>query len=177
MASAPAPVSAEVARNIKNTVVLPAPTKVQEYDALLDKLQVQRQEQLQAEEAAKIQRDAEAAEAAKQAAILAAQVHTVAVQAATLTSSYEGSLTGSYGYASPFGNCVNEPGVNNPGWGNPIDWPVLSTVPTLGATFLFYSNHTGVVTGIWSNGDLEVRHQNYVGGQHRFPRSMFRGFR
>jgi LysM repeat protein len=88
-----------------------------------------------------------------------------------------GDLTGSYGYALPYGNCVNEPGVNNPGYGNPISWPITSTNPWIGATFLFYSNHTGVVTGIWSNGDIEVRHQNYYGGTHRFPRSMFRGFR
>lgn len=86
-------------------------------------------------------------------------------------------LLGSIGYARPGGNCVNEPGVNNPHSGNPISWPVLSSVPTLGATALFTFNHTGVVTGIWSNGDIEVRHQNYSGGQHRFPRSAFRGFR
>lgn len=86
-------------------------------------------------------------------------------------------LVGSIGYALSWGNCVNEPGVNNPGYGNPIGWPVLSSEPTIGATALFTWNHTGVVTGLWSNGDVEVRHQNYWGGQHRFPRSMFRGFR
>ncbi len=86
-------------------------------------------------------------------------------------------LVGSIGYAQSWGNCVNEPGVNNPGYGNPISWPVLSETPTIGATALFTWNHTGVVTGIWANGDVEVRHQNYWGGQHRFPRSMFRGFR
>lgn len=86
-------------------------------------------------------------------------------------------LTGSIGYALAYGNCVNEPGVNNPGYGNPIGWPVLSGKPTIGATALFAWNHTGVVTGLWSNGDVEVRHQNYWGGTHRFPRSMFRGFR
>lgn len=86
-------------------------------------------------------------------------------------------LVGSIGYALSWGNCVNEPGVNNPGYGNPIGWPVLSSEPTVGATALFTWNHTGVVTGLWSNGDVEVRHQNYWGGQHRFPRSMFRGFR
>ena len=86
-------------------------------------------------------------------------------------------LVGSIGYSRPGGNCVNEPGVNNPGYGNPIGWPVLSSEPTVGATALFTWNHTGVVTGIWANGDVEVRHQNYWGGQHRFPRSMFRGFR
>lgn len=88
-----------------------------------------------------------------------------------------GELTGSVGYAIAYGNCVNEPGVNNPGWGNPIDWPVLSSEPTIGATALWNYNHTGVVTGIWSNGDIEVRHQNFPGGQTRFSRSEFRGFR
>ncbi|MDP4000053.1 MAG: CHAP domain-containing protein [bacterium] len=86
-------------------------------------------------------------------------------------------LVGSVGYAVAGGNCVNEPGVNNPGYGNPIDWPVTSQEPTVGATALFTWNHTGVVTGIWANGDVEVRHQNYYGGQSRFPRSMLRGFR
>lgn len=86
-------------------------------------------------------------------------------------------LMGTLGYAKPGGNCVNEPGVNNPRNGNPIDWPVLFTTPRIGATALWTYNHTGVVTGIWSNGDIEVRHQNFTGGQHRFPRSAFRGFR
>lgn len=86
-------------------------------------------------------------------------------------------LTGTLGYAKPGGNCVMEPGVHNPGFGNPISWPVTATTPSLGATALFTFNHTGVVVGIWSNGDIEVRHQNYSGGQHRFPRSFFRGFR
>jgi hypothetical protein len=84
-------------------------------------------------------------------------------------------LMGSIGYALPYGNCVNEPGVKRQA-GNPISWAASTGTPYIGATFLFYSNHTGVVTGIWSNGDVEVRHQNYQGGQHRFPRSMFRGF-
>jgi hypothetical protein len=93
------------------------------------------------------------------------------------TPAAQPELVGSIGYALAYGNCVNEPGVNNPGYGNPIDWPVTSSQPTVGATALFSWNHTGVVTGIWANGDVEVRHQNYYGGQHRFPRSMFRGFR
>lgn len=87
-------------------------------------------------------------------------------------------LTGSIGYARAGGNCVNEPGVNNPHFGNPIDWPVTSSAPSIGATALWTFNHTGVVTGIWANGDIEVRHQNWWGGnQHRFPRGAFRGFR
>lgn len=87
-------------------------------------------------------------------------------------------LIGSIGYARAGGNCVNEPGVNSPHNGtNPISWAVLSRTPTIGATALFRFNHTGVVVGIWSNGDLEIRHQNYSGGQHRFPASAFRGYR
>lgn len=86
-------------------------------------------------------------------------------------------IAGVLGYALPYGNCVNEPGVNNPGYGNPIDWPVLSGSPSLGATALWTFNHTGVVVGLWSNGDVEVRHQNYGGGQTRFPASAFRGYR
>lgn len=86
-------------------------------------------------------------------------------------------LVGTVGYAIAGGNCVAEPGVNNPGYGNPSDWPVTSQEPTIGATAVFTWNHVGVVTGIWANGDVEVRHQNYYGGQTRFPRSMIRGYR
>ncbi len=86
-------------------------------------------------------------------------------------------LVGSEGYALAYGNCVNEPGVNNPGYGNPADWPVTASAPTIGATAVFTWNHVGVVTGIWANGDIEVRHQNYWGGAHRFPPSMIRGYR
>lgn len=86
-------------------------------------------------------------------------------------------LMGGRGYALPYGNCVQEPGVNNPGWGNPIDWPVLSLTPSIGATALWTYNHTGVVVGLWDNGDIEVRHRNYGGGQTRFSPSEFRGFR
>jgi hypothetical protein len=86
-------------------------------------------------------------------------------------------LVGAVGYARAGGNCVNEPGVNNPRTGNPSSWAATSRTPWIGATVLFTWNHTGVVTGIWSNGDVEVRHQNYWGGQHRFPQSMIRGYR
>ena len=92
-------------------------------------------------------------------------------------SGFSGGLMGSIGYALPYGNCVDEPGVNNPGWGNPIDWPVLSQTPSIGATALWTYNHTGVVTGIWSDGSIEVRHRNYRGGQSRFSPGEFRGFR
>lgn len=88
-----------------------------------------------------------------------------------------GVLRGSVGYARAGGNCVDEPGVNNPHFGNPINWPVLSGSPSIGATALWTYNHTGVVTGIWSDGWIEVRHQNFWGGQHTFPPGAFRGFR
>lgn len=86
-------------------------------------------------------------------------------------------LLGSIGRALPYGNCVLEPGVNNPGWGTPISWPVTSRTPWIGATALFPYNHAGVVVGIWPNGDVEIRHQNYKGTQTRFSASSMRGFR
>lgn len=89
-----------------------------------------------------------------------------------------GELTGSFGYARAGGNCILEPGINNPGWGNPIDWPVLYSEPAIGRTALFTYNHTSVIVGLWSNGDIEVRHQNWSGAPRtRFPRSAFRGYR
>lgn len=86
-------------------------------------------------------------------------------------------LIGALGYSRAGGNCVNEPGVNNPRTGNPINWASTSYVPRIGATVLFTWNHTGVVTGIWGNGDVEVRHQNCSGCPHRYPPSMIRGYR
>jgi hypothetical protein len=86
------------------------------------------------------------------------------------------SLTGSYGYSLPWGNCVDELGINNPGWGNPISWSVLYRDPHIGSTVLFTWNHTAIVTGIWSNGDVEVRQRNSYGA-HRFPRYLVRGYR
>lgn len=90
-----------------------------------------------------------------------------------------GGLSGSVGSVSPYGNCVNEPGVNSPNNGtNPIAWPITSTTPSIGATALWTYNHTGVVTGIYDGGQyIEVRHQNYRGGQTKFHISEFRGFR
>lgn len=88
-----------------------------------------------------------------------------------------GTLFGSAGYASPYGNCVLEPGVNNPGYGNPIDWPALYSAPHIGSTVLFFFNHTAVVTGIWSNGDIEVRHQNAAGAPTRYSAGVIRGYR
>lgn len=98
-----------------------------------------------------------------------------AVQSSRPVSESVGGLTGTVGYARAGGNCVNEPGVKRQN-GNPIQWQAGTSQPYLGATVLFGFNHTGVISGIWSNGDIEVRHQNYAGGQHRFPRSAFRGF-
>ena len=91
---------------------------------------------------------------------------------------YTGGLIGSYGSVRHYGNCVNEPGVNNPGQGNPITWAVTSRTPTVGATALWTYNHTGVVTGIYEGGEyVEVRHQNYSGSRTKFHISEFRGFR
>lgn len=130
------------------------------------------EEQRKAEEARAVQ------EAAEQARIAAEEAERVrqAAMSYQLTQN-GGSLVGSLGYSLPYGNCVNESGVNNPGWGNPISWPVLTQVPTIGASALFYFNHVAVVTGTWSNGDIEVRQQNSPGAPHRYPRSEFRGFR
>jgi hypothetical protein len=89
-----------------------------------------------------------------------------------------GLLTGSYGTVRHYGNCVNEPGVNSPRNGtNPISWPVLSRAPAIGATALWTYNHTGVVVGIYDNGDIEVNHQNYSGSRTRFSQSEMRGYR
>lgn len=85
-----------------------------------------------------------------------------------------GGLLGSIGYALPYGNCVNQ--INPRPNGNPSSWPVRSQTPSIGRAALFHYNHVGRVVGIWSNGDLEIAHENYQGGQHRFPRSTFRGF-
>lgn len=107
------------------------------------------------------------------------QKPTITYTPTTYTRSYgNGTLiAGTMGYARYGGNCVNEPGVNNPGAGNPITWAVTSQNPRIGATVLFYFNHVAVVTGIWSNGDIEVRHQNMSGDIHRYSRSQIRGFR
>ena len=89
-----------------------------------------------------------------------------------------GNLIGSYGSVRSTGNCVNEPGVNNPGRGNPITWAVTSSTPTIGATALWTYNHTGYVVGIYEGGQyIEVNHQNYDGGRTKFHVSEFRGFR
>ena len=88
----------------------------------------------------------------------------------------DSTLEGSIGYALPYGNCVNEPGVKR-AVGNPSSWAVYTQTPYIGATALFTFNHVGYIVGIWPNGDIEVRHQNFHANIHRFPRSYFRGFR
>lgn len=138
----------------------------------LQRQQKEKADKLAAEEAERVRQ----AEEARQGA-LAAQYRPVYNVQPISYSGYSGTLAGSIGYARAGGNCVNEPGVNNPGYGNPSSWPATSGSPWIGATALWTYNHTGVVTGIWSNGDIEVRHQNFSGGIHRFPRSAFRGFR
>ena len=93
-------------------------------------------------------------------------------------ASVSGSLIGSYGSVRSTGNCVNEPGVNSPGRGNPITWAVTSNTPTIGATALWNYNHTGLVVGIYEGGEyIEVRHQNFSGNRTKFHISEFRGFR
>lgn len=132
-------------------------------------------ERIEAErvEAERLAQEALQAQLAAQAVVYA----PAPVQYATQALNSSGGLTGSYGHATPGGNCVQEPGVNNPGWGNPIAWPITSTAPWIGATALFTYNHVGVVVGIWSNGDLEIAHQNFTGGTTRFSVNNFRGFR
>lgn len=88
-----------------------------------------------------------------------------------------GLIAGTFGYSLPWGNCVDEPGVNNPGWGNPIDWAITSTTPWIGASALFVFNHVAVVTGIYANGDVEVRQQNAPGMPHHIPAYLIRGYR
>ena len=119
---------------------------------------------------------AEEAERARQAQIASQVVYTPA----TYVQSYgSGTLiAGTLGYARSGGNCVAEPGINNPGWGNPSSWPILYAEPAIGRTAIFTYNHVSYIVGLWSNGDIEVRHQNWQGApQTRFPRSSFRGYR
>lgn len=88
-----------------------------------------------------------------------------------------GGLVGSLGYAKAGGNCTNTArahGKNQPG--NPSSWQVTTRQPFIGAAALFTYNHVSIVVGMWDNGDLEVIHENFAGGQHRFPRSAFRGY-
>jgi LysM repeat protein len=86
-------------------------------------------------------------------------------------------LVGQIGWANPCCNCVNTAkayGKNQNG--NPSSWIATTQTPFIGAAALFHYNHVGIVVGIWPNGDLEIAHENFQGGIHRFSRSNFRGF-
>jgi hypothetical protein len=158
-------------------IVKPSPKEAPDFDK--EVLLPLRAKQAEEAEQARLAEEARVAEEARQVA-QAAQQATVSEPSQPVVPAREvqqGELAGLLGYAIPYGNCVNEPGVNNPGWGNPINWPASSYSPWIGASALFGYNHVAVVTGIWSNGDIEVRHQNFRGNQTRFPRSAFRGFR
>lgn len=122
---------------------------------------------------------ADALEAAKQAQIVsqAAKIEVPTTHPTPTPPVGVLGLTGSLGYSLPYGNCVDEPGVNNPGWGNPIDWAVTTATPEIGLSILFYFNHVAVVSGLWANGDIEVRQQNSPGMPHRIPASEARGYR
>ena len=86
-------------------------------------------------------------------------------------------LTGSKGWAKPYGNCVNTArafGKVQPG--NPIAWRVSTRTPFIGAAALFKYNHVAIVAGIYDNGDIEVYHENFRGGRTRFKASEIRGY-
>lgn len=122
---------------------------------------------------------AKQAEIAAQAAIVEVPIDSPVIKTSAIAPVSTGvdGLVGSLGYSDPDGNCVDEPGVNNPGYGNPISWAVLYYTPHIGSTVLFTFNHTAVVVGIWSNGDVEVDQENAPGMTHRIPPSMVRGYR
>lgn len=125
-------------------------------------------DKLAAEEAERVKQ----AEMARQATLVAAPMPVYTPVATTV-----GNLMGSLGYALPGGNCVNQVPLAQRAAGNPISWAVLSYTPYIGAAALFQYNHVGIVSGIWSNGELEIRHENCPGCPTRYPRSTFRGFR
>lgn len=88
-----------------------------------------------------------------------------------------GGLVGRIGWAKPYGNCVNTVkafGKNQPG--NPSSWYTTTRTPFIGAAAVFYYNHAGIVVGIWGNGDVEIAHENYRGGQTRFSPGQIRGY-
>jgi len=99
--------------------------------------QLARAEQQRVDEAARLQAIAAqaAAEAAEREIEAQAVRFTYRAPQTAYTALQSGELTGSLGYARAGGNCTMEPGVNNPWNGtNPIDWPILSETPTIGAT-------------------------------------------
>lgn len=126
-----------------------------------------------AQAALKAQQDKEAAEAAERARATA----TYQIQA--FNYSTWGTLTGSYGYAIAGGNCINQVPYGLRGSGNPISWAVTTQMPYIGGAALWAGvNHVARVTGLWSNGDIEVAQENWSGPAiTRFSRSTFRGFR
>lgn len=124
------------------------------------------------------QEAAEQAQAKQVADAAAAQAKAVYEAPTAVYHEASGALTGSIGYATPGGNCVLEVPPLERLMGNPITWPVLTQTPYIGAIALFPYNHVAVVTGLWSNGDVEVRQQNWGGvPQTRFSRGELRGFR
>lgn len=81
------------------------------------------------------------------------------------------------GYISGGGNCVEfarQFGKNQPG--NPISWAVSTRTPFVGAAVLFPYNHVGIVTGIHSDGSIEVAHANCPGCSTHYSMSQVRGF-
>lgn len=121
-----------------------------------------------------------AAVEAAQAVVIPEPVQTPVViyEAPKATYTPSGGLTGSYGYSLAGGNCVNQVPSGLRGPGNPISWSVTSRAPYIGAAALFYYNHVVRVTGIWSNGDIEVANENWNGpSQTRFSQAEIRGYR
>lgn len=88
-----------------------------------------------------------------------------------------GGLMGSLGYIRPGNNCVNTAkayGKNQPG--DPDTWYVTTRTPFIGAAAVFPFKHVAIVVGIWSNGDIEVVHENAPGAGHRFSQSQIKGY-
>lgn len=126
-----------------------------------------------AEAAAKAEADKQAADA--QQALVAAQ-NTPKVYYPG-TSAGSPLIAGSMGYISGMGNCVDfarQFGKNQPG--NPISWRVSTMTPFVGAAVLFPFNHVGIVTGIHSDGSIEVAHANCPGCSTHYSMSQVRGF-
>jgi len=118
------------------------------------------------------------AEIARQAALKHAAMMKLAISPRVASFSYGGTLiAGTMGYSLPWGNCVNVAkafGKNQPG--NPISWRPTTHQPFIGAAALFYFNHVAVVTGILSDGSVEVAQQNSPGAPHRYSQNQIRGY-
>jgi hypothetical protein len=126
---------------------------------------------IQAEEA---QKEADAqAEALRQAP--AAPEPSTTYTPATFISSSE--LVGSLGYTSPMSNCVDFVKLfRQVPFGNPIEWSPTTSIPFVGAVVLFPFNHTAYLTGIHSDGSIEVAHANCPGCATRYSQSEIRGY-